>query len=357
MQHFRLYLLLAVLVVMSLALTSACSTAPTTPATPSTPAVPSTPPVTTAPLTAPAGGTSDLVITKVWLEGLMIKYSVKNIGTADSPQTEAYIYINDLMPTMGGSSFVDVLKPGEERTLEFSNYEWPYDRGSGLQEFSANVNPAGYIELRLQNNKLKVCADARSEVDETIETNNCKVTLVGMLWDYDLLRVSNLATWRNNDGDIPDQGSERSVTGAHFQIPNADMEVTPQLEIIPPQVPGGWMQGTYGYFYSSDVNSSAKVAALKFPAKLHFIARVGLANNATGTDGVTVKVGLKDLNDTVTWLDSKKLTAPGAFEDWDVNLGNYEGQKYYIVLRVEAGPSAVNDFTIWNQARLIQVND
>jgi len=358
MKHFCLYSFLALLVIMSLAVTSACSTATTSSDTPATTEVPATSGATTAPVTAPvSGGAPDLVITKVWLDGLMVRYSIKNVGTADSPQTEAYIYVNDLMPTMGGSSFVDVLKPGEERSLVFSNYEWPYDRGSSMQEFIANVNPAGYIDLRLQNNKLKVCADAKSEAGETIETNNCKVTLVGILWDYDLLRVSNLALWRNNDGDIPDPGSERSVTGAHFQIPNADMETTPQLEIIPPQVPQGWMQGTYGYFYADGISSSPKIAALKIPAKLHFVARVGLTSNSTGSDGVTVKFGLKDLNDNVTWIASKKVTTPGAFEDWDINLGDYEGQKCYLVLRVEAGASPVNDFTIWNQARLIQVND
>jgi len=68
-------------------------------------------------------------------------------------------------------------------------------------------------------------------------------------------------------------------------------------------------------------------------------------------------VGLKDLNDTVTWIDSRKVTTPGSFEDWDIDLTNYEGQKYYIILRVEAGDSPVNDFAIWNQAKLIQVND
>ncbi|MFA5400534.1 MAG: CARDB domain-containing protein [Dehalococcoidia bacterium] len=357
MQHFRLYSFLAVLVVMSLAVTSACSTAPTTPATPAEPAVPSTTPVTTAPLTAPVTGTSDLVITKIWLDGLMVKYSIKNIGTADTPQTYTYLYVNDLMPTMGGSGFVDVLKPGEEKALEFSNYQWPYDQGLKTPEFAINVNPSGYIDLRLQNSKVKVCADANNEAGEAIETNNCRVMLFGMLWDYDLLRVSNLATWRNNDGDITDPGSERSTTGAHFQVPNADMEMTPQLEIIPPQVPQSWMQGTYGYFYSDGINSSAKTAAIQIPAKLHFVARVGLTSNATGSDGVTIKFGLKDLNDNMTWIASKKITTPGALENWDINLSDYEGQKAFILLRVEAGNSPVNDFTIWNQARLIQIND
>jgi hypothetical protein len=51
------------------------------------------------------------------------------------------------------------------------------------------------------------------------------------------------------------------------------------------------------------------------------------------------------------------MTAPGVFEDWDINLGNYEGQKYYFFLRVDAGASPVNDFAIWKEAKLLQVND
>ncbi len=356
MRHFRLYSFLALFVVLTLALTSACSTVPASSGKPATTETPATSAPPASPVTAPVSGTPDLVITKVWLEGLMVKYTVKNMGTVDSPKTETYLYVNDLMPTLGGSSFVDVLKPGEQRTLEFSNYEWPYNRNLSTPE-TANVNPAGYIELRLQNDKVKVCADAKSEAGETIENNNCKITLVGILWDYDLLRVSNLALWRTNTGEIPDPGSENSLNGAHFQVPNANMEMTPQLEIIPPQVPGGWMQGTYGYFYSEGITGAPKIAALKIPAKLHLISRVGLTSNSIGSDGVTIKVGLKDLNDNVTWVASKKVSTPGAFEDWDVNLSDYEGQKYYLVIRVEGGASTANDFTIWNKMNLTQVND
>ncbi|MDD4874736.1 MAG: hypothetical protein PHE15_07205, partial [Dehalococcoidales bacterium] len=118
-----------------------------------------------------------------------------------------------------------------------------------------------------------------------------------------------------------------------------------------------WMQGIWGYFYSDEEYHSPRTTAIKIPAKLHFVARVGLSSNAMESDGVTFRFGIKDLNDTVTWIDSKKANTPGAFEDWDINLSKYEGQKYYFILRVDAGASPVNDFAIWNQARLLQVND
>jgi hypothetical protein len=355
-KYSRLYLFLALIMAVSLAAVAGCGKVTPADTAPVSPAAPAAPGVVTAPVVPPAAGSSDLVVTKAWLDGLMVYYNIKNIGVGNSPQTQAYIYVNDINPAQGGSSFVDVLKPGQEMSLNFSNYQWPYDREFGATVATATVNPAGYIELPLQNNTLKVCADGKNDASEAIETNNCKDTVVGIMWEYDLLPISNMATWRNADGDYPEPGSENNVNGAHFKVANADLEASPQLETIPKQVPQGWMQGTWGYFYADEFGSR-RTTAIKIPAKLHFIARVGLARNATGSDGVTFKFGIKDINDTVTWIDSKKAITPEAFQDWDIDLSKYAGQKYYFILRVDAGASPVNDFAIWNQAKLIQVND
>ena len=355
-KNSRLYLFLAFIMVVSLAVAAGCSKVTLPDKAPVVPVAPAAPGAVTAPLAAPVAGASNLVITQVWLDGLTVNYTIKNIGVGDSPQTYAHLLVNDLSPALGSSSFVDVLKPGQEKILSFTNYEWPYGKNSGVRETQIAVNPAGYIDLRLQNNKVQVCIDANGEAGKAVETNNCRVTILGILWDYDLLPVSNLATWRNSDGDYPEPGSEGNVNGAHFKVANADLETVPQLETIPQQVPQGWMQGIWGYFYADEFGSRRTVA-IKIPPKLHFVGKVGLARNAIGGDGVTFKFGLKDLNDTVTWIDSKKVTAPGNLEDWDINLGSYEGQKCYFILRVDAGASPVNDFAIWNQARLLQVND
>lgn len=356
MKYSHLYLFLAIIMVISLAAAVGCSKAAPEVKPPVAPSVPTPPAVVTAPAAKPPAGPSDLVITSVWLDGLMVYYTVKNIGPGDSPQTYAYIYVNDINPAMGGSGFVDSLKPGEERSLNFSNYQWPYNRDTSVNQVDARVNPAGYIEPSLQNYNVKVCADVKGEAVETNDTNNCKVAVLGTLWEYDLLSVSNLATWRNSDGDYPEAGSEGNVNGAHFKIANLELEAASHLETIPKQVPQGWMQGTWGYFYADEFGSR-RTTAIKIPAKLHFVSKIGLARNATGSDGVTFKFGVKDLNDSVTWIDSKKATVPGVLEDWDINLGTLEGQKCYFILRVDAGDSPVNDFAIWNQAKLIQIND
>ena len=356
MKNSRVYLFLALIMVVSLAAVSGCSKVTTPEQVPAAPVTPAAPVGVTAPAVTPVAAPSDLVITKAWLEQLTIYYTIKNVGPGNSPQTYTYLYVDDLMPTMGGSSFVDVLKPGEERLCSFSNYQWPYGKNSTEIKDQFSINPKGYIDLRLQQNRVKVCADAKNEAGEAVETNNCRLTLVGLLWDYEMLTVSNLATWRNGDGDYPEPGSENNVNGAHFKVANVDMETIPQLEVIPQQVPQGWMQGTWGHFYADEFGSR-RITAIKVPPKVHFVSRIGLARTATGSDGVTFKFGVKDINDTVTWIASKKMTTPGAFENWDINLGDYEGGKYYFILRVDAGASPVNDFAILNQARLLQVND
>jgi hypothetical protein len=248
MKNSRLYLFLALLVVISLAVIPGCSSVVTPGAALVVPVVPASPAVITAPVKATVSGAPDLAITKVWLDGVMVNYTIKNVGTVDSPPTDSYIYVNGMLPAMGGDSYVDVLKPGEQRTLYFTNYQWPYD--NNLIEIQGKVQSEGYIKLPLNNNKVTVCADATNAANETVKANNCKVTLVGMLWDYDLLSVSTMATWRNSNGDLAEGGSQNNVNGAHLQVANANMEMTPQLEMIPQQVPQGWMQGTWGYFYS-----------------------------------------------------------------------------------------------------------
>jgi hypothetical protein len=356
LKQFRVYLFLVLIIALTMAIAPGCSKPAPASTAPAAPVVPGSPAVPVAPPAAPPKAVSpDLVITKIWLDGPMVYYTIKNTGAADAPQTNSGIYVNDRMPDMGGYSLVDTLKAGQDRTTNFSNYEWPYTPAKVMTP-TVNVNPAGYVDLPLQNYKVKVCADAKNEAVEANETDNCKVALIGIRWEHNLLTDPNLATWKNNDGVVPEPGSENSAQGAHFTIPNADMEQIPQLEIIPQQVPQGWMQGTWGYFYK-DEYGSPKTAAIKVPAKLHFIAKIGLARNAEGSDGVTYKFGVKDLNDTITWLDSKKATVPGTLQDWDINLTDLEGQNCYFLLRVDAGESPAKDYAIWNQAKLIQVDD
>ena len=163
--------------------------------------------------------------------------------------------------------------------------------------------------------------------------------------------LASLASWKNGSGEVPAFGVETSQSGAYIKMSDGG------LEMVPEQVPQGWIQGYWGSFYTDQETRTDQVAAIKIPTKLHFIATVGLSPSATGSDGVTFKLGLKDLSDTMNFLPGKTMTVPGQFETWDINLSDYEGQKVFFVLRVEAGGSAANDFAVWKSAHLVQVQD
>ena len=341
---------------------------------------------TTSQLTVHVGmalaGAPDLVITDLWLEVCTIYYRIKNTGAVDSPQTYTYLYVDNMFPPMGGSSFVDVLKPGEERGAQFSSYQWPWCQ-AGTMPAAGGGGPHGtvghltaaavalapapndtpdsgggsYMDFSDMNHMIKACADAENKALEVNKNNNCASKIYGLLFKYDLLPQSHMARWVGNMGPIDYFTSEGSTTGAHFPLTNG------AVEMIPPRVPNGWIQGYFGYFYTNQggtlggVDSgptATPILPIRIPPKTKFIGRVGLAANATGSDGVTFKFGLQGLDDVTNILQSKTITQPGTSEDWVIDLKDYEGQVAYFILRTEAGASAVNDFAVWSEGRLEQ---
>ncbi len=331
-------------------------------------------------------GAPDLIITDLWLEVCTIYYRVKNTGAVDSPPTYTYLYVDNMFPTLGGTSFVDTLKPGEERGLQFSSYQWPWcgtqpaQSGGGgprgqvmyvhggdnynpgtYNPQTTQQNPGGsdsgsYMDFSDLNHMIKACADGKNQATESDKNNNCASKVYGILFHYDMLPQGHQSTWVSNLGPVDYYTTESSTQGAHFKLGDGS------LEMIPPKWPNSWIQGYFGYFITTDpglgyVNTGpvpTTVLPIKIPPKLKFIGRVGMAQNATGTDGATFKVGLKGLNDVTNFVSSKTMTQPGVFEDWVVDLKDYEGQVAYIVLRTEAGASADNDFAVWKVGVLQQ---
>jgi len=258
---------------------------------------------------------------------------------------------------------VDVTKPGQEKTLNFSSYQWPWcgttpgpytpggTMGTFAPLFHGTTQIIPWVDPTEANHAIKVCANAKNEIKEGNSANNCITKLWGMLLDVDLIPSAHLAAWRNGSGVIDQYAQENSPSGAYIKLSDGSLEMVPQ------QVSQGWIAGYWGAFYTRSDTGSAEVAAVKLPAKTHLVARVGLSPNAQGSDGVTFKVGLKDLSDVTNYLPGKKMTTPGVFEDWDVDLSSYEGQTVYFILRVEAGNSPANDYAIWKVARLVQISD
>jgi hypothetical protein len=377
MRNFRLYALLIAVCVISLLITSpACikvkSGQKTPPATVSEvppAATGNLPPATVPQVTSNAGTTNsqapvnvpaptppaglpDLVITDAWMEGTMIYYKVKNAGKTDSPPTYTSLSVQNLTPALGGSSYVDVLKPGQEKTLNFSSYQWPY--GSETRDWLGclfGADMGRYIDPACLNYAVKVCADAKDESKEASETNNCMDRTWGQLFDYNLIPSAHLASWRNSSGGTPTQGVEGSQTGAYIKMSDG------ALEMVPDQAPQGWIQGYWGYFYVDPEFRVARTAAIMVPPNFKFIARVGLSESASGSDGVTFKLGIRDQSDQTTFLPGKTMKAPGVYETWNIDLKDYVGQKVFFTLRVEATGSPAKDYAVWKEARLAQVNE
>ncbi len=305
---------------------------------------------------APAGAGPDLVITGVSLQGCQIYYTIKNIGNADAGPTTTNLYVNGVMPPSGATSYVDGVKAGQEIQLTFSNYQWPWCNGGSITTGSIEgLVPSGsgslsYVDPAQNNFTARVCANAGNQIAETDTNNNCFTRILSGLVDYNLIPLAHLADWTNGTPSAPMFGAEDSQNGAY--INQGDVS----LEMVPNQVPQGWIQGTWGAFYTEAVSRSDMIAAIKVPASLHFKATVGLADNAQAGDGVTFRLGLKDLGDTVTFLPGKRMTVPGQFEDWDIDLSGYEGQTFRFILRVDAVGSPAREYAVWKQARLVQVN-
>ena len=250
------------ILVLSLVIGIACIRIPVTP-----PAVqPVTPPVTppvVQPITPPAqtpnivagAGLPDLIITDAWLDGCTINYKIKNIGNVDAPTSTTLLYVDNLAPPMGSTSFVNAMKPGEEKTLTFSNYQWvgcsttlasnPQSGGLG---FTPNVGK-GYVTY-LVSHAAKVCANAKDPIAEADTNNDCITRVFGPVMNFDLLPLTPYVTWKNSAGDVPDFGSESNPNGGFIKQSDGS------LEMIPVQVPQGWTQGTWGYRYMDTLTNT-----------------------------------------------------------------------------------------------------
>ena len=96
----------------------------------------------------------ELVITDFWIEGNKAYYKIRNISEVQSRPSTSYLYIE---ANYKDSSLVEVLAPGQERTQVFPNFNWAYGAA------------------RTYRLPVRVCADARNEIGEYDEYNNCLI--------------------------------------------------------------------------------------------------------------------------------------------------------------------------------------
>jgi tripartite motif-containing protein 71 len=91
----------------------------------------------------------DLIIINIYRENKMIYYTITNQGSGNAEPSASYLFVDGCKKA---EDYLGPLSAGEIRTEYFIDYDW---QCSGDED------------------EIKVCADAKFEVDESDETNNC----------------------------------------------------------------------------------------------------------------------------------------------------------------------------------------
>ncbi len=198
----------------------------------------------------------------------------------------------------------------------------------------------------------KAEADTGGAVSESDEGNNVlekDTAVVNPVVVYDLVEEADEAVWHGGpphvnlswDGDTADNRgfatwvtSERWETGAAIQ--------GKCLETHPRWAEDGYIYGDYVKIYQS---------GYRVEEGDRFRASVGLLQGA-GAGDVTFRVMIRLEGGTNLWIASVRDTYDGSFKNIDVDLSEYVGKRADLVLRVEAGETAAQDWACWSRAAI-----
>jgi len=154
---------------------------------------------------------------------------------------------------------------------------------------------------------------------------------------FDFVSEAHRAQWFNDKGmRLPFPGSKDDNRGFALILPTAVLEdgrsYTNVLETHPHWQSNGTIEGRY---------------SLTVPKDAEFQAKVGFLQGAAGTDGVTFEV---------LWRGRTLLLQHKAYDqslkEIKIDLSSYAGQSGEMVLRVNAGDSAGQDWAVWVEPRI-----
>jgi hypothetical protein len=288
--------------------------------------------ITVTPVVA---GKPDLVITDIWLSAETVYYKIKNQGDAEAKPTWSALYVYDLEEATG---YAGSLAVGEEKTESF-NWQWAYQAGGA----------AGPVPMTLKASIVKVCADAKNDIEESNKGNNCATVIWGVKFNYDFTENAHFAKWRSSAdglaGDLRWGGLPSEENGAAY-IFLGDLYTCPQ------KVSNGWILGRFGDFYSeSGINLSREI---EVPARAVFTAELGFKQGATSTDGVRVALGYLDETFSLVLFPKMDVYSDGQFHTYKVDLSALEDKKTEFFLWVEAKSSPEGDCVRWVNPMITQ---
>ena len=196
----------------------------------------------------------------------------------------------------------------------------------------------------------KVQVDANNNVAESDENNNVlenTVSVVNPQTVYDFVEKASLASWESGDpttnlawngvpGDT--QGFARWATG---QLETGGAIQGQCLETHPKWVANGWISGAYTDLYNN----------------VHYVIQSGDLFYATGgllqsanAGNVTFKVILRASSSGNVTIAQVNDTYGDGLKTINVDLSPYTGQGADVILRVDAGDNADQDWACWTRA-------
>jgi hypothetical protein len=289
----------------------------------------------------------DIVITDIFIRAPEVYLTAKNAGNAPSAGCRAYLYI-DGTKVINGDTYIEPMKPGEEKTEVFGKYPWQ--------------NPTGPENLTLPLAKpiqweLKVCGDVENTIDESNENNNCKSIIMGQEFVYSFYEKAHLAHWVTGAGKLVWPVPESDTGGAAFTTEAKVLEDNQAhgriLATYPQQAPSGWISGTFADFYTNDLRQAAS-RLLVMPKHCKFTADVGFTREAAA--GARVKFVFSVLDQGGMPLYVKEIVAEreGSLNSFNEDLSALAGATCTMVLRIESQGTPGGNLAVWSDPLLTQ---
>ena len=265
----------------------------------------------------------DLAVTSIQKiagpDSYLIRYTVKNEGTANVPTTKARLYANGAPKA---SDTIPELEPDESVTRTFTG--WKYDP----------TTP-----------QIKVVADVTDIVSEFNEDNNTKIVNYGVQVWVNYVDKAPQASWGSGAGSLSFGGSTSDNEGFATYRNNIVLEdghtYSKVLETHPQWVNDGYIYGWY--------------PSMTIPFATKFSAKVGFIKGASGTDGVTYRVLFWEQGKLFpSTLGTVNATYNSKLDTINISLFDKAGKKGRIGLSVSAGGSSSKDWAIWSSAKMIR---
>lgn len=260
---------------------------------------------------------------------LEVTVRVRNRGVVDSGSFVARWWGSKDAPSVSCEWNVDAIAAGSAVALGCDNFRYP----------SAYAN----IVTKAQ-------VDVENTVTESDETNNVLENTISVASPqvvYDFVDKAPLASWKSGDpetaltwngGTGDTQGFARWATG-NLETGAAIQDQC--LETHPKWVADGWITGEY-----ADLYTSARYIVQEGD---RFYATVGLLQGANAGN-VTFKVLLRASSSGTVVLAQTPDAYGDGLKTIDVDLSPYAGQGADMVLRVDAGENADQDWACWLRA-------